>query len=269
MSYPINFLVVIVLTMLILSDANAHDNDTVRSDHGPTRNGSVLVFSGTGWYRHPETAAINGWLARLADETGMQIDITETPSDLKRLEHYDVLALNNSNELTKILDENQRKRIRDWYRAGGGIVALHAALVHQTQWKWFSDLGGCDFNSDSDFVPAMVTIDASMKDHPTVHGHAARFQYTADWTNHTRSVSKLPGFKVLLRVDESTFEPVRNYFRTRGGEAMGSDHPVSWLHENDGGRFFYTELGHDVRSLDTKFGRQHIIQAIRWAATKR
>jgi len=38
------------------------------------------------------------------------------------------------------------------------------------------------------------------------------------------------------------------------------------LHTNDGGRFFYTELGHDVRSLNTPFGRQHITEGIRWAA---
>jgi uncharacterized protein len=48
---------------------------------------------------------------------------------------------------------------------------------------------------------------------------------------------------------------------------MGKD-PIAWLHENDGGRFFYTELGHDVRSLDTDFGRKYIIEAIKWAADK-
>ena len=79
----------------------------------------------------------------------------------------------------------------------------------------------------------------------------------------------LPGFQVLLRVDESSYEPVRDYFKTRGGKAMGKDHPIAWLHENDGGRFFYTEFGHDVRSLNTKFGKQHVTEAIKWAAGKR
>ena len=45
-------------------------------------------------------------------------------------------------------------------------------------------------------------------------------------------------------------------------------HPIAWLHENGGGRFFYTELGHDIRSLETPFGRQHITEAIKWAAAK-
>jgi len=47
---------------------------------------------------------------------------------------------------------------------------------------------------------------------------------------------------------------------------MGEDHPVAWIREHGGGRFFYTELGHDVPSLDTTFGRQHIIEGILWTA---
>lgn len=259
------------LTLLIMTVAaplRAHDETKKKPDRSPTRIGSVLVFAGTGWYRHPETAAVSGWLARLSDETGMQIDVTENPKDINLLDRYDVLIMNNSNELTKLFDEKQRNKIRDWYRAGGGIVALHAALVHQTEWEWFTNLAGCDFNSDSEFLEASVVVEPSMKDHPSVRGHGLNFKYQADWTNHTRTVTDLPGFKVLLRVDESTFEPVREYFQTRGGKAMGSDHPIAWLHENEGGRFFYTELGHDVRSLDTEFGRQHIVEAIKWAAAE-
>ncbi len=240
------------------------------TDRRPKSTGKVLVFSGTGWYRHPETAAINGWLARLSDELGMQVDVTEDPKDIRGiLKRYDVLVLNNSNELVKLFDVRTRNMLRDWYRAGGGIVALHAALVHQTEWEWFVKLAGCDFNSDSEFLEAKIVVDPKMKDHPTVKGFGTTFKYKADWTNHTRTVTGLPGFKVLLRADERSFEPVREYFKTRGGKAMGKDHPIAWLHENDGGRFFYTELGHDVRSLETRFGRQHIVQAIKWVGAKK
>ncbi|MEO0415742.1 MAG: ThuA domain-containing protein, partial [Verrucomicrobiota bacterium] len=101
---------------------------------------------------------------------------------------------------------------------------------------------------------------------PAVKGHGESFMYTADWTNHDRTVTGLPGFQVLLRVDEDTFEPVRDFFKERGGKPMGKDHPIAWTNTLNDGRFFYTDFGHDVRSLDTKFGRQHIIEAIKWAA---
>ena len=54
-------------------------------DRSPKNIGSVLVFSGTGWYRHPEVPAIAGWLARQSDRAKLQIDVTESPADLIRI----------------------------------------------------------------------------------------------------------------------------------------------------------------------------------------
>ena len=226
----------------------------------------ALLFSATGWYRHPEIPAINGWLVRHGATHGVDIHVSETADDLgKRLHNYDVLIMNNTNTLDKVLNEQQRRTVEDWYKAGGGIVALHAVLVRQDGWPWLQELGGCDFDSDSDRLPARVVVDPAALDHPTVRGLGSEFWYTADWTNHTKTVTGLPGVQVLLRVDESTYEPVRDLFKQRGGKPMGEDHPIAWTRVIDGGRFFYTELGHDVASLDTPFGRQHIIEAIRWA----
>ena len=230
----------------------------------------VLVFSNAGWYRHPEIPRTNGWLVRLGQDRGFIVDVTETPGDLtpERLAEYNVLLLNNANELANILNATQRKAVEDWSRRGGGIVGLHAALVHQTEWPWLNALGGADFDSDSDFTIAKITVDPESKEEPAVKGQGDSFWYSADWHNHDRSVTGRPGFKVLMRLDESTFEPVRPYFKERGGKPMGKDHPAAWVHEagQDGGRFFYTELGHDLRSLDTEFGRQHVASAIRWAS---
>jgi hypothetical protein len=114
----------------------------------------------------------------------------------------------------------------------------------------------------------LTFIDPTNKEHPSVQGFGPEFSYSADWTNHDRAVTGLPGVKVLFRVDEATYQPVRDYFKTRGGTPMGKDHPAAWLREYGGGRLFYTELGHDLRSLDTKFGRKHVTEGVRWAAGK-
>jgi type 1 glutamine amidotransferase len=72
---------------------------------------------------------------------------------------------------------------------------------------------------------------------------------------------------VLLRVDESIYEPVREDSKARGGKPMGADHPIAWTHTPaGGGRLFYTEFGHDLRSLGTPFVRRHVLEGIRWAA---
>jgi len=257
---------IFIILILCVSPLLKADEPKQKFDRSPQNLGAVLVFGGTGWYRHPEVAAISGWLARQANELKMQVDVSENPQDLLTiLPKYKVLVLNNTTELPAILNARHQSVVRDWYRKGGGIVALHAALVRQTEWKWFYDLAGCDFDSDSEYLEARVVVDPKAKDHPTVRGHGLEFRYKADWTNHDRTVTGLKGFQVLLRVDEKTYEPVREAFKGRG-KAMGADHPIAWLHTNDGGRFFYTELGHDVRSLNTPFGRQHITEGIRWAA---
>ncbi len=231
----------------------------------------VLVYSNTAWYRHPEVPAISGWLAGVGMKHGMVVHVTETPKDLsaKKLADYDVLVLNSTTDIGKSLDDAQKQAVIDWFRAGGGIVGLHAALVHHDHWPWFTALAGCDFDSDSEFVPARVVVDPGAVDHPIMRGFGREFVYTADWTNHTKSVTGLDGVQVLARVDETTYEPVRPYFQQRGGKPMGADHPVIWTRTFEGGRFFYTELGHDVRSLNTPFGIQHVIEGIRWTAADR
>jgi len=54
--------------------------------------------------------------------------------------------------------------------------------------------------------------------------------------------------------------------KTPSGRAMVAEHPIVWTHEpRTGGRFFYTEFDHDLRSLSMPFVRQHIFEAIQWA----
>jgi hypothetical protein len=253
--------------LLLCGFASAHEPGTVTV---PGKGLKVLVYSNTAYYRHPEIPAINRWLVLLGHENGFEVDVTEHFKDMMPavLAKYDVLVLNNANELDKVLPEEQRKAVEDWFAKGKkGIVGLHAALVHQTGWPWLNQLGGCDFNSDSDFSKAKVTVDPAAKEHSGLKGEPSEFWIEADWTNHDRCVTGLPGFNVLLRVDESTYTPVREYFKTRGGKPMGADHPIAWTNEPpSGGRFFYTEFGHDVRSLSTPFVRKFILEGIKWSA---
>lgn len=260
----------VALALLLVSPlTRAHEESSKAA--APQQNAvKVLVYSDTGYYRHPEIPAINRWLVLLGHEHGIEMDVTEHWKDLQPevLARYDVLLLNNANELDKVLPEDQRKAVEQWFASGKkGIVGLHAALVHQQKWPWLNALGGCDFNSDSDFLKATVRVDPTAKEHPAVKGQPEMFEIEADWTNHDRSVTGLPGFSVLLRVDESTYTPVREYFQTRGGKPMGKDHPIAWTNEPAaGGRFFYTEFGHDLRSLSTPFVRRHVLEGIKWAA---
>jgi type 1 glutamine amidotransferase len=61
-----------------------------------------------------------------------------------------------------------------------------------------------------------------------------------------------PELHVLMKLDESSY---------KGGE-NGDNHPIAWYHEFDGGRAFYTGLGHTDESYDDPNFRQHLLGGI-------
>src|SRR6266550_2610839 len=127
-------LCVVASLLLVVGLALAHDQ---KPDSTRGSGLKVLVYSNTGYYRHPDIPKINRWLVLLGHENGFDVDVTEHWKDMRPAElgPYDVLVLNNANELDKVLPEEQRKAVEEWFAKGGkGIVGLHAALVHQTKW---------------------------------------------------------------------------------------------------------------------------------------
>src|SRR5204862_7374197 len=60
---------------------------------------------------------------------------------------------------------------------------------------------------------------------------------------------------VLMTIDEKTYH---------GGE-NGDNHPMDWYHEYDGGRAFYTALGHTAASFTDAPYLKHILGGIQYA----
>ena len=60
------------------------------------------------------------------------------------------------------------------------------------------------------------------------------------------------GLSVLLAIDEKSYEGGKN----------GDDHPMAWYHDYDGGRAFYTALGHTDASYTTEENfLKHLLRA--------
>ena len=64
-----------------------------------------------------------------------------------------------------------------------------------------------------------------------------------------------PDVNVVMTINESTYE---------GGE-NGDYHPMSWYHEYDGGRAFYTALGHTEESYTEENFLKHLLGGINYA----
>ncbi len=65
-----------------------------------------------------------------------------------------------------------------------------------------------------------------------------------------------PEVHVLATLDESTY----------AGGLMGSDHPIAWCHFYDGGRSWYTALGHTDESWTEPLFLEHLLGGITFAA---
>jgi type 1 glutamine amidotransferase len=61
---------------------------------------------------------------------------------------------------------------------------------------------------------------------------------------------------VLLTIDEGSYS----------GGSMGENHPMSWHQPYDGGRSWYTALGHTDESYAEPLFRAHLAGGILWAA---
>jgi trehalose utilization protein len=260
------------LPLKIIENATAHLGSKVQANATRPRFEGVLdrmlVFSKTSWYRHPAIPMINDWLVELGSDYGFKVDVTEDASKFtaENLRKYKVALFISTTDIGKSLDDAQKKAFIDWFRAGNGLVALHAAGVHHDTWDWYSGLFGSDFDSDSEYVPARVNVDPTSRDHPIVKDLPEAFTLDGDWLNFKKTARGLSGVQILLTLDEKSYDPVRPLFKQRGGKPMGADHPMAWLRDYEGGRFAYSMIGHDTRPLETDFGQTHIIRLIRWAA---
>ena len=228
----------------------------------------VLVYSATAWYRHPEIPRINGFLARLGTKHDINISVTENAEDLKAtsLKQYDLVLFNNATNLGESVPEDIQGEFIKWFKEGGGIMMIHAGIVQNGTWPALIEIAGCDFDADSEYVEARFVVDPKAEGDPIVAGKKREFTYTADWLSFNRPVTGLAGVEVLLRLDEKSFDPVREHPLYRDKKPMGDDHPICWRRKVAKGRYFFTGLGHDIRSMDTDFGRAHFVAGIKWTA---
>ena len=60
---------------------------------------------------------------------------------------------------------------------------------------------------------------------------------------------------VLITLDESSYD----------GGTNGENHPISWCKEFDGGRAFYTALGHTTESFEEELFLAHLLGGIKWS----
>jgi type 1 glutamine amidotransferase len=221
---------------------------------GGTQGPSVLVFSRTTGYRHLSIETGIQALEGLAAERGWSLSASEDPALFTEqgLSAFNVLVfLSNSGDL---LDDTQQVAMENFIRAGNGYVGIHGASTAERDWPWYGALMGAYFNAHPDIQQASIVVEDTA--HPATAHLSETWVRTDEWygfeTNPRADVN------VLLSLDEQSYTP--------GDGTMNGDHPIAWYHEYDGGRAFYTALGHTDESYAEPEFLQHLAGAIEWAS---
>ncbi len=220
----------------------------------------VLVFSKTAAYRH--SAAINAGntlFSTMATIHGWNIEFTENSADFtnQKLNKYDAIIWNNVSG--DVLNADQQQAFKSYINAGGGYVGIHNAANAETNWPWYVDLlGGATFLNhaigSNQIQSVSITVENSTD--PITSHFESSFIRSDEWYNFTSAPK--PDVDRLLFIDESTL----------AGPNMGGNHPITWKHDYDGGRAFYTGFGH----TESSFGESDVVimltEAIKWVSSK-
>ena len=192
----------------------------------------VLVFSKTAQFRHASIAAGQAAIFQLGETHDFEVDTTENAAIFqeKTLQKYDVVIFLNTTG--DILNEAQQIAFTRFIQAGGGYVGVHAAADTEYEWPWYGQLVGAYFTSHPNSPNVRKAIIRKMRQaHVSTDHLPDDWQRSDEWYNY-RDFN--PDIKVLLNLDETTYK----------GGTNGDNHPITWYHEFDGGRSFYTGLGH-------------------------
>jgi type 1 glutamine amidotransferase len=210
----------------------------------------VLIFSKTAGYHHESIAVGIPAIITLGEENNFDVDTTTNSAKFTfaNLKQYAaVIFLSTTGD---VLNDEQQKAFEQYIHSGGGFVGVHAATDTEYGWPWYGDLVGAYFKSHPKQQEATLHV-VDRKFIATRH-LPEEWKRFDEWYNY-KYIAK--GLHVLITIDEKSYT---------GGE-NGDNHPMSWYHEYDGGRAFYTELGHTNESYADPLYLKHLLGGIQYA----
>ncbi|PJB12613.1 MAG: Crp/Fnr family transcriptional regulator [Flavobacteriales bacterium CG_4_9_14_3_um_filter_40_17] len=172
-----------------------------------------------------------------------------------------------------IFDDEEQAAFEKYIQSGKGYVGIHAASDTEYDWKWYTKLVGRMFH----IHPAQQTAKLKILDHnfPGLEHFPDTLLWTDEWYEFGKENSQ--GLHDLISVDENSYDPSVTWEKRdldangnlvdRTGKGMGKLHPISWYHEFDGGRAFYTALGHIEKVYENQWFLDHLYGGIYYAAT--
>jgi len=214
---------------------------------------TVLIFSKTNGYRHQSIPFGIEAIKKLGEENKFSVDATEDSlafTDENLAKYKAIIFLSPTMD---VLGEEQQKAMENFIQKGGGFVGIHAATDCEYNWPWYVKMVGASFLSHpAQQMAKLIVVDKN--NNATKHLPDV-WERKDEWYNFK---NMNPDVHVLLKIDETSYTGGKN----------GDNHPMAWYHEYDGGRAFYTELGHTNESFSEPAYLEHLLGGIKYALKK-
>ncbi|MEU2246563.1 ThuA domain-containing protein [Streptomyces sp. NPDC019224] len=212
----------------------------------------VLVFSKTAGFRHDAIPEGIAALKELGKGSNITVDATEEAGQFTtaNLARYDAVVFMSTTG--DVLNADQQKAFENYIATGGGYMGVHAAADTEYDWSFYGGLVGAYFAGH----PAIQPVTVRVEDHK--HPATAHLGDAWEWTDELYNYRTNPRdkVKVLATLDETTYT----------GGTMKGDHPITWCQAYQGGRSFYTGLGHTKESYADADFRGLLLGGMRYAA---
>lgn len=214
------------------------------------REKKILVFTKTAGYHHASIKDGVKALFKLGKENKIQVDTTSDSSLFteENLRQYStILFLSTTGDVFDLYQQNAFER---YIQAGGGYVGIHAASDTEYDWPWYNKLVGGYFASHPKIQEATLKV--------VDQSHQSTSHLDKDWIRKDEWYnfkSLYDATTKLITIDETSYK----------GGTNGKNHPMSWYHEYDGGRAWYTALGHTAESYIEEAFLKHILGGINYA----
>ena len=219
----------------------------------------ILFYTKNGkGYVHDNIANSVVAIQALSKQHGFTVDVSDDPGKFtdENLKQYDALVFSNTNN--DVFDTDaQRVALMRYIQAGGNFVGLHSASGTERKWRWFKDmLGGTFFWHE----PGQgFTVNILDEKNPSLAHLGTK------WVRETDEFYFIKELGVNLNVlavnDHTTIQKPAG----KALDTFGTVFPSVWWHEYDGGRAFYTSLGHEKGDYLKPDLQKHILGAIEWA----
>jgi len=232
---------------------------------GLAQNPKVLIYSKTGPYFHKSIPVGIAAIQKLGAENKFDVDTTTDYRKFttENLKQYATVIFMSPTGTGMFKDSVNKEAFKDYIRHGGGFLGIHSATDFGYEWGWYGQLVGGYFLGHPRRNIQKATLHVIDKKTPSTKNLPDTISRVDEYYSF-RPGSNPKDLHVLITLDEKT-EDYSQDARLK----MGDFHPIAWYHDFDGGRAFYTAVGHTDETFSDPLMLNHILGALQYTMGKK